>query len=103
MTEVSITIELPFEHCCKDCLEFDPQFNIVRDATWREKLRDFFYSKPIGEKRVTESRPNWCGKLKKQVDPAAKEPCFIWTGSHEEWMPDITATIVNGKVKVVFE
>lgn len=102
-TPWKIEIDLPFEHYCKGCVEFDPHFNILRDATLREKIGDFFYSHPIREKRVIESRPNWCSKHKKQVDPAAKEPCFIWTGSHEAWMPKITATIVDGKLKVVFK
>lgn len=101
-TEVPITIDLPFEHSCKDCLEFAHHCDIVRDATKRELIGDFFGRVQIRQKRLIKSRPNWCMKHKKQVDPEAKEPCFIWTGSHEAWMPKITATIVDGKVKVVF-
>lgn len=102
-TDWPVTIALPFEHRCKDCVEYDPQFNITREAKWREMISDFLHGETIRSKRVIKSKPNFCFKHTKQVHPLAKEPCFEWCGSHEEWYPEIEATIIDGKLKVIFQ
>ena len=102
-TEVPITIDLPFEHCCKACGNFCLEYRAdFKEVPFRKILSDVIHGKKVVLQIPQTIIPNYCDKHKKQVDPAAKEPCFIWTGSHEEWIPYIRASIVDGKVKVKF-
>lgn len=101
--QVPITIELPFQHRCKDCTHFHREWKTYRAARTREILGDFFSRHPVNWERVVDIKPNLCRQLERQVDPEAQEKCFEWQGSHEEWLPEIHAKIVDEQVKVTFE
>lgn len=103
-TEFPITINLPFEHSCKECNDFCLEYRAdFKDVPLKKVVSDFLHGKKVTWEIPETIIPDYCDKQKKQVDPAAKEPCFIWTGSHEAWFPHIRASIVDGKLKVVFE
>lgn len=104
MVSLKIEIDLPFEHCCKDCnhfcLEYRTDFKAV---PLRQVISKWIHGKKVEWNRARTIVPNWCNKHKVRINPNAKESCFVWTGSHEEWIPDIEATIVDGTVKVIVE
>lgn len=103
-TDVKVTIGLPFSYCCKQCDNFCLEYRTdFKDVPLRKQLSDFIHGRKVVWEIPETVIPNYCDKLKKEVNPKAKESCFIWTGSYEAWFPDITATIIEGKVKVVFE
>lgn len=103
MVNVSVIIDLPFRHMCKNCDHFYMEYvSAKRKATRLEKFIDFLADNEIRKERTLVTIPYYCAKKKQVVVIDAKEPCFEWSGSHEEWLPDISACIKGGKIAVKF-
>lgn len=101
--DVPITIDLPFEHYCKYCNYFTDRKVTTRHATFREVLHDAFKKDAVEWEKEVDAKLNWCYKFNKHVEPTVQELCFEWSGSHEEWLPNIEAKVVNGKIEVTFK